>query len=132
MPNYVIFSIDNATDTHTQAKFLRFMDTKRVMSELQMPPVSLIGKYLGKLEHSFMCEEQDFLKYVLPYGWVDGQDCVMVVWTTKAGNMMAYFRGISSVYISPSAPLEQVSAEEAFKSDGFTYRPDLDIYWVVR
>ena len=131
MDNYIIFSIDNVTDTHTLAKFLRWIDTKRAMSELQSPCVPLVGMYQGKLEHSFMLTEHDFNKYVLPYAWVDNQECVMVVRTNIYGQMLACFRAVSAIWESESLPLRQVSAEEAMRSEGFTYRPDIGIDWVM-
>ncbi len=49
MSNYALFSIDNVTDTHTLAKFLRHFDTQVAMSRTKGYLVQCIGSYKGKL-----------------------------------------------------------------------------------
>ncbi|MEM1945069.1 MAG: hypothetical protein QXX57_04965 [Nitrososphaerota archaeon] len=77
----------------------------------------------GKLEVSFLCREEDYKEFVKPLGFTDKQDCVILV----SGAKMECF--IDDFYIGR---MEEVTKEEAFSSEGFTYRPDLDIYWVVK
>lgn len=74
----VVFAIDNNTDTHTVAKFLRHVDTLRAMGKIK-PVVQCIGNWEGVLEVSYMMNLKDFDKYVVPYGSVEGQECVLIV-----------------------------------------------------
>ena len=64
---YVIFSIDNVTDTHTLAKFLRHFDTQVALSKTKGYLMPCIGSYNGKLEQSFICRTEDYLDYVESY-----------------------------------------------------------------
>lgn len=121
--NYVLFSIDNVTDIHILAKFLRHFDTQRALMKTKGNLVQCIGMWKGKLEVSFLCREEDYEEFVKPLGFTNKQDCVILV----SGPKMECF--IDDFFIGQ---MEEVSKEEAFRSEGFTYRPDLDIYWVVK
>ena len=126
--DYVIFSIDNSTDLHTLAKFTRWIDTKRALTELKEEPWVLIGKWRGKLENSFLMRSQDFYKYVLPFEWVKNQEAIMKVSADK--RMAAQIVSFDEEILA-KGNLRQVSADSAFKSEGFTYCPKRNIYWVL-
>ena len=71
----IIFAIDNDGDLHTNAKFLRHVDTKRAMNN--MHPMELcVGFYGGKIERSYMILAKDF-HHVFDY--VKGQESVLRV-----------------------------------------------------
>jgi hypothetical protein len=128
MLDYVIFSIDNADDVHTLAKFTRWLDTKRVLGELQENPWVLIGKWRGKLENSFLLRRDDFTKYVVPYDWVKNQKAIMRVSADK--RMAAQVVSLDEEILAKGF-LMQVPMQAAFKAEGFTYCPKRDIYWVL-
>lgn len=125
---YVIFSIDNVTDTHTLAKFLRHFDTQVALSRTKGYLVPCIGSYKGKLEQSFICRADDYLNYVVPYGAVNDQECVLGIdgyncysFTPTLGEEPAYL-----------GEIKEVSKKKAMRSDGWTYRPDLNSYWIIK
>jgi hypothetical protein len=77
-PEKVIFAIDNNTDTHTIAKFLRYVDTLRAMSKIS-PVVQCLHKWEDIIEVSYMMNRVDYEKHVKGKGWADAQDCVLIV-----------------------------------------------------
>ena len=78
-PEKVIFAIDNNTDVHAVAKFMRHIDTCRAMNTLKGSFTQCIGYWDGILEPSYMMDKVDYDKLVLPLGFTQGQDCVLVV-----------------------------------------------------
>lgn len=74
----VVFAIDDNWNVHTVAKFLRHVDTLRAMGKIK-PVVQCIGNWENVLEVSYMMDLKDFDKHVVPFGFVDGQECVLVV-----------------------------------------------------
>lgn len=126
--NYVIFSIDNVTDTHTLAKFLRHFDTQVALSKTKGYLKPCIGSYKGKLEQSFICHHDDYLDYVEPYGATANQESVL--WLND-GDCFSCDPELNEepVFLGE---LKEVSKKKALKSEGFTYRPDLDTYWVIK
>ena len=74
----VVFAIDDNWNVHTVAKFLRHVDTLRAMGKIK-PVVQCIGNWEGVLEVSYMMNLKDFDKHVVPYGFVEGQEAVLVV-----------------------------------------------------
>lgn len=121
--NYILFSIDNVADTHTLAKFLRFMDTQIVMGKTKGKLVHCIGMYKGDLEQSFLCSEEDYNNHIVPLGFTKKQECTILI----SGLKMECF--IDDNFIGN---MIEVPKEEAFKSEGFIYRPDLGIYWIIK
>jgi hypothetical protein len=76
--DYVIFAIDNNTDTHTVAKFMRLIDTKHVMGEMSGTMVQAIGYWEGILETSYIMRKDDYISIVLPAGYTKEQEAVMI------------------------------------------------------
>jgi len=80
----IVFAIDANDDLHSVAKFMRLMDTKRVMGELKGTVVQCIGAWTDDdghthLEPSYMVDARDYYEVVKPSGYVDGQVCVLAV-----------------------------------------------------
>jgi hypothetical protein len=75
----VIFSIDNSSDVHQQAKFLRYVDTLRAMGKLVGGVSQCIGCYKGTLERSYMMLLVDFDKQVRNSGFVTDQESFLHV-----------------------------------------------------
>jgi hypothetical protein len=111
----IIFAIDNDTDAHVVAKFLRHVDTKRAM--MQMQPVELcVGCYKGALERSYMVLAKDF-HHVADF--VKNQESILrVPGDTRQPCVLEYLEGGSVV---PLGPMRRVSASEALVQDAWTY-----------
>lgn len=125
--HYVIFSVDN--DLHTRAKFLRHIDTQRAMNYLKGNMVMCIGAYKDKLEDSFILCREDFDKFVRGSSYLVNQESVLHVRGKRMHCEFEYlFSGIKKNY----GHLVQVTAQEAFNSDGWTYRPDMNTYWIIK
>lgn len=127
----VIFSIDNADDTHQMAKFLRYVDTLNAEGRLYAPVTLCIGKWGDELEPSFMMYYSDFEKYVVPSGYVDGQAC----WIKVPGDVRQPCSVVWSLFVLPTdptdlGPMREVTAEEALQSEGFTYVISTGRYFV--
>lgn len=125
---YVIFSIDNVNDTHAMAKFMRHMDTQRAMGKMSGNMVHCIGSYKGEIEPSFLMRFDDFQEHVIGRGFVENQESILRV--SECNKQYAEL-----VYADQSresiGSLKSVSKDEAMKHDAWTYRPDLNIYWVA-
>lgn len=125
--NYVLFSIDNVTDTHALAKFLRHFDTQVAMGKTKGYLVQCIGSYEGRLELSFICSRKDYVDYVVPFGAVNNQDCVIEIQGDDC-----YLTDNDLIFSSYMGIMKQVTKKRAMKSDGWTYRPDLNAYFVIK
>ena len=80
----VIFAIDNNADLHTVARFTRHLDTQRALGKLQGDVVACIGQWTDPyghphLEPSYMMDRADYDAFVASSGYVDKQDCVLVI-----------------------------------------------------
>lgn len=80
----VVFAIDNNADTHVVAKFMRLMDTKRVMGDMKGKMVQCIGMWTDgegrrHMEPSYMVDARDYYEIVAPSGYVALQQCVLKV-----------------------------------------------------
>jgi len=76
---YTIFSIDNFTDLHTLARFLRLVDEARALGKMKGTMKPMIGSYKGKLKYSFIMRTDDFHLVVADSGYLDKQECIMQV-----------------------------------------------------
>ena len=79
MLEYVIFAIDNGDDLHTQAKFLRHVDTLRASEKMVGTMHSGIGSYGGMLERCYMVLALDFDKHFKNLDYLSGQESVLRV-----------------------------------------------------
>lgn len=126
--SYVIFSIDNWWDLHTLAKFTRHVDTLRSMGKLQGNVVSLVGCYEDVLETSFLVTERDFEDHVLTSDYVKGQHSFMYVSEQK---QMPARIVTQDGEILQRGRLKQVSVINALDQSGWTYRPDVNTYYIL-
>lgn len=129
---YTIFSIDNHTDLRTMARFLRYLDELRAMNKLSGNVVQCIGSWEGKLEPSFLCRSDDWFKFIAHSTYVEGQECVMQVSEcNKQYAQLVYNHGGDWMDTWFLGSLKDVDKEGAMMHKGWTYRPDLNTYWVV-
>lgn len=125
--HYVIFSIDGVSDLHTKAKFLRYVDTLRAMNILKGNMKLCIGMYNGVLEDSFIIRGDDYNNHIRLSGYLKEQECVLHV---RGKSMLCEFE-YSGGEIEYAGRMLQVTASEAMTKSGWTYRPDLNIYWTL-
>ena len=79
MLEYVIFAIDNGDDLHTQAKFLRHVDTLRATEKMDGTLYSGIGSYEGDLERCYMVLAADYDRHFESLYFLSGQHSVLRV-----------------------------------------------------
>ena len=125
--NKVIFAIDNNTDLHRVARFMRFIDECRAMNRIEGKFEMAIGMWEGEMESSYMMDEADYRKLVVPSGYALDQVCVLVVEPSNKCYMeypdgdVGYNLGV----------LTQVTPQEAMGMVGWTYILETKTYWAV-
>ena len=143
MGEYVIFAIDNDADLHTNAKFLRYMDEREVMGKTKGKMKLCIGSYKGKLERSYIVRWDDFMEHIAESGYVDNQESILILRDGYYGVTYATLKFNSAYNTDWPAEFPNVGYDDlflgAFKSipsneaqyeEAWTYRPDLDTYYV--
>ena len=133
--NYVIFSIDNVHEVHTLAKFTHTVDVHRVMQRMQGDMKICVGAYKGVLESSFIMTERDFATFIEGSEHVLNQESVLLVEDGHKGNTYASLhylsRGVRDGEHVDLGLLKSVDKSVALMQDAWTYRPDLNIYWIT-
>jgi hypothetical protein len=121
--NKIIFAIDKSTDLHAVAKFMRHMDTARAMGTMKGSFTQCVGMYAGLLEPSYMVDEVDYRKVVVPLGVCDGQESVMHVPADTRQPCTLEFTHhdeINPVFMG-IGPLHEVTAFKALSLKAWTY-----------
>ena len=126
MLNKVIFAIDDNTDVHVVAKFMRHIDTARAMSVLKGSFVQCIGMYDGVLEPSYMMDERDYRQLVDGKSYVEHQECIMhVPADTRQPCSLEFLSGTLEFKLGEPrqalAPMREVSAAKAMQCSSWTY-----------
>ena len=143
MGEYVIFAIDNDADLHTNAKFLRYVDEREVMGKTKGKMKLCIGSYKGKLERSYIMRWDDFMEHIAESGYVDNQESILILRDGYYGKVYATLK-FNSAYNSdwPAefanvgyddlflGEFKSIPSNEAQYEEAWTYRPDLDQYYV--
>jgi len=143
MGEYVIFAIDNDDNVHTNAKFLRYVDEREVMGKTKGKMKLCIGSYKGKLERSYIMRWDDFMEHIAESGYVDKQESILILRDGYYGKVYATLK-FNSAYNSdwPAeftnvgyddlflGEFKSIPAREAQYEEAWTYRPDLDTYYV--
>ena len=133
--NYVIFSIDNVHEVHTLAKFTHTVDVHRVMQRMQGEMKICVGAYKGALETSFIMTERDFASFIEAGEYMQNQESVLLVEDGHKGEMYASLwylnRGLRDGEHVSLGLLKSVDKSVALVQDAWTYRPDLNIYWIT-
>jgi len=143
MGEYVIFAIDNDDNVHTNAKFLRYVDEREVMGKTKGKMKLCIGSYKGKLERSYIMRWDDFMEHIAESGYVDKQESILILRDGYYGKVYATLK-FNSAYNSdwpaefPNVgyddlflgEFKSIPAGEAQYEEAWTYRPDLDTYYV--
>lgn len=128
MEKFVIFSIDNVNDLHSLAKFTRYLDTRRSMGELRGNVIICTGSYKGQLETSFLMRRDDFDEHIRNSVYIANQESILrVSECNKQYATLEYLKDGRDEFIGS---LKSVPKDEALMHDAWTYRPDINQYWV--
>jgi hypothetical protein len=138
MGEYVIFAIDNDNDVHTNAKFLRYVDEREVMGKTKGKMKLCIGSYKGKLERSYIMRWDDFMEHIAESGYVDNQESILILRDGYYGKVYATLKfnndeskfpnvGYDDLFLGE---FKSIPSNEAQYEEAWTYRPDLDTYYV--
>ena len=128
MLNKIIFAIDNDTNVHTVAKFMRHIDTARAMNTMKGAFIPCIGCYDGELESSYMMDERDYRRIVEPLGFTADQDCIMHVPAHPRQPCTLEYPtgGTQSI-----GAMREVTALEALGLTAWTYVIETNTYWTT-
>ena len=138
MGEYVIFAIDNDDNVHINAKFLRYVDEREVMGKTKGKMKLCIGSYKGKLERSYIMRWDDFMEHIAESGYVDNQESVLILRDGYYGKVYATLKFNNDESKFPNVGhndlflgvFRSIPAHEAQYEEAWTYRPDLDTYYV--
>lgn len=131
MANYVIFSIDNVHDLHTLAKFTHHVDVQRAMQKLSGRVSLAIGSYKGVMEQSFIMLRDDFDLVVRDTDWIKDQESILHVEDGYRGVVYGALEYLATGTTEHIGAMRSVSQAEAMQHDGWTYRPDLNKYFIT-
>lgn len=131
--SYALFSIDFENNPLKMNVFLNHIRALEAAGS-HGHFVQAIGRYNGKAEHCFICTKTDFENHIRGSVFIAGQESVLWIASgNKAEAHLEYFETSHAAgMLVGMGSMHQVSKEEAFASDGFTYRPDLGLYWVAK
>lgn len=127
--DYIIFSIDNWYDIHTLAKFTRHVDTLRSMGKLKGAVTPLISSYEDKPEISFICTVEDFDTHIDGAGYMINQESYMYVSSDKHMTAKVVDKHFETL---KSGRLSAVNALTASDEASWSYRPDLNQYYILK
>jgi hypothetical protein len=143
MGEYVVFAIDNDGDLHTNAKFLRYIDERVAMQKMKGKMKLCIGSYKGKLERSYIVRWDDFMEHIADSGYVDKQESILILRDGYYGVTYATLKFNSAYNSDWPAEFSNVGSDDLFLGvfkaipsneaqyeEAWTYRPDLDTYYV--
>jgi hypothetical protein len=131
MANFVIFSIDSVTDVHTLAQFSHHLDVKRAMQKLKGNVVLAIGSYKGQLEQSFILLREDFDLVVRDSQWVKDQESILHLEDGAYGVVYGALEYLATGTTEHIGVLREIDRREVSAYDAWTYRPDLNKYFIA-
>ena len=127
--SYVIFSIDNESNPMALKAFEGYIHDIQFdcASDLY---TKLVGCYKGQKENAWIWSLEDFNKHLRGRVWIAEQESILHV---ASGNKMeATLEYLDNTPNVELGCMHQVCRAEALASEAYTYRPDLDIYWVAK
>jgi hypothetical protein len=131
MANYVIFSIDNVHDVHTLAQFSHHLDMKRAMQKLKGRPILAIGSYKGVMEQSFILLRDDFDAVVRGSQWIKDQESILHIEDGHGGVVYGALEYLATGTTEHIGVMKEIDKREVMAYDAWTYRPDLNKYWIM-
>ena len=122
---YIIFAIDG--EEADGKVFRATLSLQYKIGNMRGKCIQCVGSWKGVEETSYIMREDDFNKFVRG-NWVKKQEAIMRIYS---GNRQAVELIHTGGKVEHLGFLRQVNEETARKEDGWTYRPDLDIYWIT-
>ena len=122
-----IFSIDNVSEHRSLSKFLHHMDKEKAIGRMSGNLVQCIGSYKGKLELSFIVSGSDYAAHIANSRWIKDQECVLEVTECNKQYATLIYGNGEKVGIGS---LKSVDKDAALSQEAWTYRPDVDQYWI--
>lgn len=130
----VIFSIDFENNPHRMNIFKNYIAENH--HRMNGNVVDMIGCYKGKREHCFICRLDDFDQLIRGSAFIAGQESILLV---ASGNKMEvgleYLKppvGFDDWKVVDLGCMHEVCREEAMQAENWSYRPDLDVYWIAK
>lgn len=124
----IIFSIDDQS-VYGLMKFYRAVADKQAMMKLKGGVIPCVGMYEGVMEFSWIATEEDFKNHFTEFAI--NQNSVFRVVTDGSGIMLGTLYNNKTGDVIQKGRLRDVDPETALRHNSFTYRPDLDKYWVM-
>lgn len=115
---FVLFS------TNKRAKFLHHIDKLQALGKVSLFQ-EMIGMYEGRLEFSYLMLESEWEKEVAWLGFCADQE---EIWDISPETSMSVYNHVTN---EPLGRLVEVGKDKAFLSDGFTYSPERNKWWVL-
>jgi hypothetical protein len=131
MANYVIFSIDYVHDVHALAQFSHHLDMKRAMQKLKGNVVLAVGSYKGQLEQSFILLREDFDAVVRGSDWIRDQESILHVEDGHWGVVYGALEYLATGTTEHIGVIKEIDKREVMAYDAWTYRPDLNKYFIA-
>jgi hypothetical protein len=131
MANYVIFSVDNVQDVRTLAQFSHHLDMKRAMQKTKDSVKTCIGSYKGVMEQSFIMSRDDFDLVVRGTKWVENQESILHVEDGHRGVVYGALEYLADGTTEHIGVLREIDKREVMAYDAWTYRPDLNKYFIA-
>ena len=122
---YTVFSIDDWQLDSTVPAFMEYWSTKEAKGKI----VPCSGRWMGDPEVSFICLTEDFESIVKGTDWVSNQESVLEVSEDKW--MYTDLINLKTGERSYLGTMKTMSYDEAMTYPGYTYRPDMNVYWVA-
>lgn len=123
---HVVFAIDNNTDFHAVAKFMRQIDTARAMNKLEDGVAECVGMWEGILETSYLMSRRDYEKVVLPLGVTQNQESVLVV--PSSVRQPCHYAKPDLTYLGSLGPMRS-SKTMPVDADGWTFNKVNGLYF---
>lgn len=133
--SFIIFTIDFENNPYRMNLFMNYLAERK--RRMQGNVIPMIGCYKGKREHSFICLRDDYFDHIKDTGFMKGQESILHV---SSGNKQECCLEYICDELPPRATarrvamgsMHEVCAEEAAQAEAWTYRPDIDKYWIAR
>lgn len=124
---HIIFSIDDENNPSTRLDFETLLDNNNIGYK------RLTGCYEGLTEVSYIINAEDY-QFIYESGYIDFQESIL--WLTDKsdarGRREAFLHYNETGELKHLGWFGQVSREEALKAHCWTYRKDLDAYFITK
>lgn len=126
----VIFTIDFEHNPHRMNVFMNYIADEQRAGRIKGNVIPMLGSYKGVQEHSFIIDRDDYLASISGTRFMAGQETVLHV--ADGNKMECDIEYLADGRIEHLGCLHQVCKEEAMQSDAWTFRPDMNCYWIAK